>query len=146
MKSIVIDAMGGDNAPFINIEGAVRYLKHPNSKCNVILVGNEGILNKELQQFSYDNNRLSVFHASQTISMDESPTKSFKDKPDSSIKVGLNLIKKNTGHAFISAGNTGAVMAYSLLTLGRIQGVDRPAVGAFMPHDKGTTFLLDVAL
>ncbi|MBT3252661.1 MAG: phosphate acyltransferase PlsX [Candidatus Marinimicrobia bacterium] len=141
---IVVDSMGGDNAPFINIEGAIQYLNDPKSIGEVILVGKEDLIRHELQSRSFESPRLHIQHASQVVTMDESPTKSYKEKKDSSMRVGIGLVKTNEADAFISAGNTGATMTYSLLSLGRIPGVDRPAVGAFMPHEKGATLLLDV--
>lgn len=141
---IVVDAMGGDNAPFINIEGAIQYLNEPRSVGEIILVGPAEMLAQELASRSYQNPRLHIQHASQVVSMNESPTRSYKDKRDSSLRVGIELVKSAAADAFISAGNTGAVMTYSLLTLGRIPGVDRPAVGAWMPHEAGKTLLLDV--
>jgi len=141
---IVVDSMGGDNAPFINIDGAIQYLNDPKSVGEIILVGQEDIIRQELQSRSFQHPSLHIKHASQVIGMDESPTRSYKEKKDSSMRVGIEMVKSGEGHAFISAGNTGAIMAYSLLSLGRIRGVDRPAVGAFMPHEEGATLLLDV--
>ncbi|MCF7824567.1 MAG: phosphate acyltransferase PlsX [Candidatus Marinimicrobia bacterium] len=141
---IVVDTMGGDNAPFINIVGAIQYLNDPRSVGDIILVGQENLIRQELQAQSFESPRLHIHHTSQVVAMDESPTRSFKEKKDSSLKVGIELVKRGEGDAFISAGNTGATMTYSLLTLGRIPGVDRPAVGAFMPHEEGATLLLDV--
>ncbi len=141
---IVVDSMGGDNAPFINIDGAIQYLNDPKSIGDVILVGKEDLIRHELQNRSFESPRLHIHHASQVVSMDESPTRSYKEKKDSSMRVGIGLVKSNEAEAFISAGNTGATMTYSLLSLGRIPGVDRPAVGAFMPHEEGATLLLDV--
>ena len=141
---IVVDSMGGDNAPFINIEGAIQYLNDPKSIGEVILVGKEDLIHQELQSRSFESPRLHIQHASQVIGMDESPTRSYKDKKDSSMRIGIELVKAGKANAFISAGNTGATMTYSLLSLGRIPGVDRPAVGAFMPHEDGATLLLDV--
>ncbi len=144
MLHIILDAMGGDKAPFINIEGVVGYLRDSRSRGRVTLVGRRDVLEPLLEKYQYPTDRLSIYHAEQVLAMDESPTRSYREKPKSSIRVGLELVKTGQGDAFISAGNTGAVMAYSLLTLGRIAGVDRPCVGAFMPHDDGATLLLDV--
>ncbi len=141
---IVVDIMGGDNAPFINIEGAIQYLNDPESTADVILVGKEDLIHQELQSRSFDSSRIHIQHASQVVSMEDSPTRSYKEKKDSSMRVGIELVKTGAGDAFISAGSTGATMTYSLLSLGRIKGVDRPAIGAFMPHEDGTTLLLDV--
>ncbi len=141
---IVVDIMGGDNAPFINIEGVIQYLNDPKSVGEVILVGQDDLIRHELQTRSFSSPRLHIQHASQVVMMGESPTRSYKEKKDSSMRIGIELVKAGKANAFISAGNTGAVMTYSLLTLGRIPGVDRPAVGAFMPHEEGATLLLDV--
>ena len=141
---IVVDIMGGDNAPFINVEGAIQYLNDPKSTGDVVLVGKEDLIRQELQSRSFDSPRLHIQHASQVVTMDDSPTRSFKEKKDSSMRVGIELVKRGEGDAFISAGSTGATMTYSLLSLGRIPGVDRPAIGAFMPHEEGATLFLDV--
>ncbi len=141
---IVVDTMGGDNAPFINIEGTIQYLNDPKSKGEIVLVGPETLIREELQSRSFESPRLHIQNASQVVTMEDSPTRSYKEKKDSSMRVGIEMVKNGEGDAFISAGNTGATMTYSLLILGRIRGVDRPAVGAFMPHEEGTTLLLDV--
>ena len=141
---IVIDTMGGDNAPFINIEGAIQYLNDPKSKGEVILVGPEKRIHQELQSRSFESPRLHIQHASEVVTMDDSPTRSYREKKYSSMRVGIELVKSGEGDAFISAGSTGAAMTYSLLCLGRIPGVDKPAIGAFMPHEQGATLLLDV--
>jgi len=141
---IVVDTMGGDNAPFINIVGSIQYLNDPRSVGEIILVGQEDLIRQELDAQSFDSPRLHIQHASQIVGMDESPTRSYKEKKDSSLRVGIEMVKSGEADAIISAGNTGATMTYSLLSLGRIPGVDRPAVGAFMPHEEGATLLLDV--
>jgi len=141
---IVVDTMVGDNAPFINVVGAIQYLKDPRSVGDIVLVGQEDLIRQELQSQSFDSPRLHIQHASQVVGMNESPTRSYKEKKDSSLRVAIELVKSGEGDAIISAGNTGATMTYSLLSLGRIPGVDRPAVGAFMPHEEGATLLLDV--
>ncbi|MCF7808109.1 MAG: phosphate acyltransferase PlsX [Candidatus Marinimicrobia bacterium] len=141
---IVVDAMGGDNAPFINVAGAIQYLNDTRSVGEVILVGQQDVIQKELAIQSFSSPRLHIQHASEVVGMDESPTRSYKEKKDSSLRVGIEMVKSGEADAIISAGNTGATMTYSLLSLGRIPGVDRPAVGAFMPHEDGATLLLDV--
>ena len=138
---IVLDAMGGDNAPFINVAGALQYLKDSRAKAEVTLVGDSDAIQRELDSYPRVPKTLSIQHSTETVSMDDSPTRSFKEKPDSSLRVAVEMVRDGKGDAIISAGNTGAIMAYSLLTLGRIKGVDRPGVGAFMPHETGTTLL-----
>ncbi len=141
---IVVDAMGGDNAPFINVAGALSYLKDDRCKADVILVGVEEAIKAELIKLPPPQGNLEIYPADEVVEMDDSPTRSYKEKPDSSLRVGMQLVRKGEADAIVSAGNSGATMAYSLLTLGRITGVDRPGVGAYMPHETGTTLLMDV--
>lgn len=141
---IVVDAMGGDNAPFINVAGTLEYLQDADARGEITLIGQQDALEAELKDHPALPATLTLEHADQVVGMDESPTRSFKEKRQSSLRLGLEMVKEGRADAFISAGNTGAVMAYSLLTLGRIKGVDRPGVGAFMPHEHGTTLLMDV--
>ena len=141
---IAVDAMGGDNAPFINVDGAIQYLNDSRSTCEIVLVGQPDRIQEELDKLSFSSPRLHIHPASEVVGMDESPTRSFKEKKDSSLRVAIEQVKSGETEAVVSAGNTGAVMTYSLLSLGRIPGVDRPAVGAFMPHEEGATLLLDV--
>ncbi len=138
---VVLDAMGGDFAPQVPVMGAVQAVK--DLDVHVVLVGDEGLIRKELGKYSYPKGRLEVLHAPTSIRMDEQPSKALK-KRDSSVYLGLNLLKEGKADAFVSAGNTGAVMAVSLFTVGRIKGVDRPAITAVLPNLKGYTFLLDV--
>jgi len=136
---IVIDAMGGDHAPTAAVEGALQALAETDSaELEVILVGNRDILAEKLGSNQRDNSRLHLKHAEQTVSMKESPTKAVRHKPNSSIAVGIDLLKSDEADGFVSAGNTGAVLASSLLSLGRIEGVSRPTIGSYMPTvDRG---------
>ncbi len=138
---VVLDAMGGDFAPQVPVMGAVQAVK--DFDISVVLVGDETLIKKELGKYSYPKDRLEILHAPSSVRMDEQPSKALK-KRDSSIYLGLNLLKEGKADAFVSAGNTGAVMAVSLFTVGRIKGVDRPAITAVLPNLKGYTFLLDV--
>ena len=141
--TISIDAMGGDNAPQSEVAGSVDAVRE-DKNIRIILVGDRDVINKELKKFTYDSERITVQHCSQVIEMDESPTEALKKKQDSSILVGLRLQKENKANAFISIGNTGAVMAASLLTLGRIANVSRPTIGESFPTDEGLSIVLDV--
>ncbi len=138
---IVLDAMGGDFAPQVPVMGAVQAVKELGVK--VFLTGKKELVESELKKYSYPEDLIEVVDASQSISMDEQPSKALR-KRDSSIHVGLNLVKEGRADAFVSAGNTGAVMAISLFTVGRIRGVERPAITAVLPNLTGYTFLLDV--
>jgi glycerol-3-phosphate acyltransferase PlsX len=141
--TISLDAMGGDDAPVTEVAGAVEVVKEEQN-INIILVGDSAKIEKELRKYSYDNDRIKIHHCTEVIGMHESPTEAIKKKPDSSILIGLGLHKKGEAQAFISSGNTGAVMAASLLTLGRIANVTRPTIGQEFPTDTGTSIIFDV--
>ncbi|WP_457680888.1 phosphate acyltransferase PlsX [Thermovibrio sp.] len=138
---VVLDAMGGDFAPQVPVMGAVQAAKELSVK--VILTGKEELLKRELSKYSYPKSLIEVVNAPEAISMDEQPSKALK-KRNSSLHVGLRLVKEGKADAFVSAGNTGAVMAVSLFTVGRVKGVERPAITAILPNLTGYTFLLDV--
>jgi glycerol-3-phosphate acyltransferase PlsX len=141
--TISLDAMGGDNCPVNEIKAAVDALGLIDN-LRIKLNGPADLLNRELKNYSYDTARLNVNDSKDVIRMDEVPTEALKLKPDSSIANGLRLVKNGEADAFISAGNTGAVMAASLLILGRIVNVSRPSIGSVFPTENGITFLLDV--
>jgi glycerol-3-phosphate acyltransferase PlsX len=139
---VALDAMGGDYAPSVNIEGAVETVNE-HGDIDVILVGNKALIEKELQNKRYHATRISVRHASQVIEMHESSTAAIRRKKDSSIRIGIDLVKSGKADAFVSAGHSGVVMATSLLLLGRSEGVDRPAIATIMPTLKDTFILVD---
>lgn len=139
--TVAIDAMGGDNAPIEIVKGVVESLS--SNDMNFILLGKEDAINKELQSYTYDKNRINVVHTSEVIETHEQPTIAIKKKKDSSMVVGLKLIKEGTASAIISAGNTGALLTGATLTVGRIKGIERPALGTLLPNKKGFTFLID---
>lgn len=141
--TISIDAMGSDNAPVSEVAGAVETIKE-NEGINVILSGQKDKIHAELIKFRYDPSRIKVHHAAEIIEMHESPTEAIRKKTDSSLVQGLKLVRQKEADAFISAGNTGAVMAASLFTLGRIANVSRPTIGSEFPTEKGTTIVFDV--
>ncbi|HEY8345097.1 MAG TPA: phosphate acyltransferase PlsX [Bacillota bacterium] len=138
---IAVDAMGGDYAPHEAVLGAVEAAKEWNVP--VVLVGREEELKKELASLEYPSDLISIVNAEKTIGMNEHPATAVRKKRNSSIVVANRLVKDGEADAIISAGNTGAAMAASLLTLGRIPGVSRPAIAIPMPTVKGVTVLLD---
>jgi glycerol-3-phosphate acyltransferase PlsX len=140
---VVLDAMGGDNAPYVNVEGAVETVNECED-VDVILVGDEALVQKELRHKKYHTNRISVVHASQVVEMHESPTVAIRKKKDSSIRVGIDLVKAGKADAFVSAGHSGVVMGTSLLMLGKAKAVDRPAIATLMPTLRDTFVMLDV--
>lgn len=140
---IVIDAMGGDYAPQNIVEGTVMALNEV-SNSELFLVGKEDEIKKVLTEKNLSFPEKNIIHASQVIEMHEPATSSLKNKTDSSLVVGAKLVKENKADAFVSAGNTGAMMAASTLLIGRIPGVGRPTIGAEMPNVNGTCYLYDV--
>jgi glycerol-3-phosphate acyltransferase PlsX len=139
---IALDAMGGDHAPVVTIEGAIEAVRET-KEISVILVGNEKAIKKDLKGRHYPQSSISVKHASQIVEMHEPPLTAFKQKKDSSIKVAVELVNEGDADAMVSAGNSGVVMAAALFILGKIRGVHRPAIAAVMPTLKGLFILID---
>lgn len=139
---IALDAMGGDYAPAVPIEGAVEVVKE-SSDINVVLVGDESIISKELENKSFPKDRIFLKHASQVVNMDESPITAVRKKKDSSIRRGIELVKKGEANGFVSAGHSGVIMATALIVLGTAKFVDRPAIAATMPTLKDPFLLID---
>lgn len=140
---IVLDAMGGDNAPGEVIKGAVLAAREYGVE--VILVGREEVIKAELAKHDTNNLKLPIVNASQVIEMTEHPAQAVKAKPDSSIVVGLKLVTKGEADAFVSAGHSGATMAAATLgNPGRIKGIKRPALATVFPSAKGPVVVLDV--
>ncbi len=135
--------MGGDFAPANIVAGGIEALRESNNRFEIIFVGIEADIKNEIAKLNAGGLSYSIVHASEVIDMHDSPTVAFKQKKDSSIVVGLNLHKEGKADAFLSAGNTGAVLSASTLLLGRIEGVSRPTIGTFFPSQKGVCLLLD---
>ncbi len=145
---IAIDAMGGDFAPHNPVAGALQYLLQDKGGNEIVILGDEELIKKEIDGFKEKNklpmDKIHIVHTTQVVDMHESPAKVISAKPDSSMVKGLQMHKKGEVDAFVSAGSTGAQMAASLLTLGRIKGVKRPALGSFFPSEKGPVLVIDV--
>jgi phosphate acyltransferase len=139
---IALDAMGGDYAPAVTIEGAIETV-NSFEDIDIILVGDEPALTRELDSKRCPPNRITVRHASQIVRMDESPASAIRRKKDSSIRRGIELVKGNEADGFVSAGHSGVVMATALLVLGVAVAVDRPAIAAIMPTLKSPFVLID---
>jgi phosphate acyltransferase len=137
---VVLDAMGGDSFPAPQIEGAVQAAR---DGVDVILVGHEATLRAELSRHRQAPS-LEVVHADQIVEMHEHPAHAVRQKKDSSINVGMRLLKEGQAGALFSAGNSGAVMASALFSLGRITGVHRPAIGGVLPLLTSRVFLVDI--
>ncbi len=139
---IVVDAMGGDHAPREIVGGALQAARELGVA--VTLVGHSEAIRAELAK-APDSPEMRVVNATQVVTMDDHPTDALKEKPDSSIAVGLRLVKTGQADGFVTAGNTGAAMAHALLTLGRVRGISRPALATVFPTGENTlTILLDV--
>lgn len=138
---IVIDAMGGDNAPDEIIKGTVEAADVVDAE--LILVGKEDVIKAKLKEYDKKEN-IKVKNAAEVITMEDIPTKAIKSKKDSSMVVGLNMIKEKEGDIFISAGNTGALLSGALLLVGRIKGISRPALATVLPSQEDKFLLLDM--
>jgi glycerol-3-phosphate acyltransferase PlsX len=138
-----LDAKGGDNAPLAVVEGAVRFAR-ANPSHEVVLVGDADRVRELLSRHVPQPANVSVHHASQVVEMDEEAGASIRRKQDSSVRVGLQMVRDGEASAFVSAGHSGAVLAGALLVLGRLPGVERPAIAALLPAlKKGRCLLLD---
>lgn len=139
---VILDAFGGDNSPNEVIKGAyLAVCKDPSVE--VILCGNEEIIKKVISENNYSHKNISIKHCTEKIEGDDEPIKAVKTKKDSSIIVGLNLLKENGGDVFISAGNTGAVFTAANLILKRIKGIKRSALAIYLPTKNGPKLMLD---
>lgn len=142
MINVALDAMGGDNAPMEMVKGAVDAVSS-RKDIKVLLVGKEDIVSEELKKYSYPQEQIEVVHASEMIETAESPVNAIRRKKDSSMVVGLKLVKTGAADAFISAGNSGALMVGGQTIIGRIKGVSRAPFGALMPTAAGPSLLID---
>ncbi len=143
---IILDVMGGDNAPDANIMGAVNSINKV--KAEVVLVGKEEIIRSKIKEFygkemEEISDRLKIVNATETIEMEEQPTVAIRHKKDSSMVVGFNMLKEGKGDVFISAGNSGALLTGATLLVGRIKGIDRPALAGILPAYKSQLLLID---
>lgn len=139
---IVIDGMGGDNAPKSNVEGVVNAIKEYN--VDLIITGDKDTLEKEFSNYEFDRSKLEIVHASEIIENEDKPVKAIRSKKDSSMVVALRLVKEGKADAVISAGNTGALLAGGLFVVGRIKGIDRPCLCPVIPNIKrGMTLIAD---
>lgn len=139
--NIAVDAMGGDYAPQVAVRGAVQAVSEVG--VHVTLVGNREILSEELALHSSADG-IHIHHCEETVHMDEPPLKAIRQKKDASIKVAFELVKRGVADAVVSAGNSGATLASGVVVLGRLEGVERPAIASVLPGDKGYVILIDV--
>ena len=138
---IILDAMSGDNAPKAQIIGGLTAAEKLG--VDIILCGNKDIIEKEMASYKGDTSRVTIHHCTEVIENEDDPIRSVRRKPDSSITVGLGLLNEGKADAFISSGNTGAVIVGSMQILGVIEGISRPALMPVIPTAKGPCALLD---
>lgn len=139
---IAVDGMGGDNSPRVVVEGSIQALKEFED-LQIIITGKQNEINKELSKYEYDKNKITVVNATEVIDTNDHPVMAIRRKKDSSLVKALNLVKNNEADAIISAGSTGAFMAGSLFIVGRINGIDRPALAPIMPGKNGKFMVVD---
>ena len=143
MVRIAVDAMGGDHAPAMPVAGVALALGELPPDVTLQLVGEQRIIERELERHDVDRARLQLIDAPETIAMGEKPLQAIRSKRNSSIAIGIGLQKAGNSDAFISAGNTGAVMAGSTLILGLYAGFERPAIGTTFPTSRQSVLVLD---
>src|SRR5919198_1041287 len=139
---IAVDAMGGDYGPAVVVEGAVAAAREFGAE--LLLVGDKAAIEREVTRLHAESLPLAIRHASQVVSMAESPSQALRRKRDSSLRVAAQFVKEGEAAAFVSAGNTGAAMAIAMFVIGVLPGVDRPAIAAVLPNRRRFTVLIDV--
>jgi len=139
---IALDAMGGELGPEEMVAGAIQAIDE--SDLDVVLIGDENVLNRVLQKHSSIPSRLHVVHASQTVSMDESPFEAIRKKKDSSIVRAFDCVKNGEADGVVSAGNSGATMVSAIKSLGRLENISRPGIASIFPTLKKPLVMMDV--
>ena len=138
---VVVDGMGGDFSPNAVVEGCIAAIKEYD--INILITGPEDLIREELEKYTYDCNKIKIVDAKEVINTNEHPVMAIKRKNDSSLVKALNLVKNGDADAIISAGSSGAFLAGCTLIVGRIKGIDRPALAPIMPGKKGPFMIID---
>ena len=139
---IVLDAMGGDYAPAEPVKGAVDAV-NARSDIQVLLVGQEDVVREELAKYTYPGDQIQVVHAEEVIETAEPPVNAIRRKKQSSIVIGMNMVKQKEADAFVSAGSSGAILVGGQVIVGRIKGIERPPLAPLIPTEKGVSLLID---
>ena len=142
--TLAVDCMGGDHGPSVTLPAVIEFLRH-DTDCAAILVGRDEVLRPQAESALAEfGSRLAIRHASEMVEMDEAVASALRGKKDSSMRVAVDLVKEGTADAAVSAGNTGALMAVSRFVLKTLPGIDRPAICAILPSERGSTYVLDL--
>ena len=139
---VAVDAMGGDNAPFVTVKGSVDAVKE-NTNLKVFLVGQEEAVNAELSKYDYPKDKIEVVNATEVIEMAEPPVMAIRKKKDSSIVKAMYMVSHGEADAYVSAGSTGATLVGGQVIIGRLKGVERAPLAPLIPTEKGTSLLID---
>ena len=142
LVKVVVDAMGGDNAPAEVVKGAVDAV-NARKDIKVILTGQKPLVERELQKYTFPKEQVELVHASEVIEMAEPPVNAVRTKRDSSLVVGMNLVRRGEADALVSAGSTGAVLVGGQVLVGRLKGVERPPLAPLIPTKNGVSLLVD---
>ena len=142
MVKVAVDAMGGDNAPSEIVKGAVEAVKE-RKDISAVLVGNQPVVEEELAKYQYPKEQIEIRHASEVILTEEPPVNAIRSKKDSSIVVGMKMVKAGEADAFVSAGSSGAILVGGQVIVGRNKGVERPPLAPLIPTEKGVSLLID---
>ena len=139
---VAVDAMGGDNAPGEIVKGAVEAVQ-AEKDIKVFLVGRQDAVNAELAKYTYDKEKIEVVHAEEVIEMAEPPVNAIRKKKQSSLVIGMNMIKHQEADAIVTPGSTGATLVGGQVLVGRIKGIERPPLAPLVPTEKGVSLLID---
>ena len=142
LTKLPLTPWAADNAPVEMVKGAVDAVSREKS-IKVYVVGQEEVVRKELEKYTYDKDRIEIVGATEVIETAEPPVNAIRKKKDSSIVVGMNLVKNGQADAFVSAGSSGAILVGGQVIVGRIKGVERPPLAPLIPTEKGVSLLID---
>lgn len=139
---VAVDAMGGDNAPGEIVKGAIEAV-NTRRDIQVVLVGQQEVIAEELKKYTYEKDQIEIKNATEVIETAEHPVNAIRKKKDSSIVVGMNMVKQKEADAFVSAGSSGAVLVGGQVIVGRIRGIERPPLAPLIPTETGVSLLID---
>lgn len=142
ITTVVLDAMGGDHAPGEMVKGAIDAV-NMRDDIKVILVGQEDVIKEEIGKYQYPEDKIGIVHAEEVIETAEPPVNAIRKKKNSSIVVGMNMVKNKEADAFVSAGSSGAILVGGQVIVGRIRGIERPPLAPIIPTESGVSLLID---